>query len=111
MSKVLSNNQILLDEVIEQEFDEYSQFQSKDDFFEFFVAQQILKDYDLSYEEIEHGLNGGGYEGGCDGIYLFVNDDLIREDNDVSEKYMKDVKLTLAIIQAKILILSMKMLF
>ena len=50
MSKVLSNNQILLDEVIEQEFDEYPQFQSKDDFFEFFVAQQILKDYDLSYE-------------------------------------------------------------
>ncbi|MCI5865752.1 hypothetical protein [Cloacibacillus porcorum] len=111
MSKVLSNNQILLDEVIEQEFDEYSQFQSKDDFFEFFVAQQILKDYDLSYEEIEHGLTGGGSDGGCDGIYLFVNDDLIREDNDVSEKYMKDVKLTLAIIQAKILILSMKMLF
>ncbi len=34
-------------------------------------------------------------DGGCDGIYVFVNSDLISEDDDVVEKAKKDVKLIL----------------
>ena len=65
MSKVLSNNQILLDEVIEQKslMNIHESFNQKMISSNFFVAQQILKDYDLSYEEIEHGLTGVGSDG------------------------------------------------
>lgn len=101
MSSKLSNNQILLNEIIKQEFDENLQYDKLDDFFEFFSSSQVLKEYDLSYEEIEYGLTGAGLDGGCDGIYLFINGDLIREDNDISEKYKKDIKLELRILQAK----------
>lgn len=97
----LTNNQILLDEIIKQEFCENNQYDKIDDFFEFFTATQVLKEYDLSYEEIENGLTGSGLDGGCDGIYIFINGDLIKEDNSISEKYKKDIKLELIILQAK----------
>lgn len=101
MGKNLTNNQILLNEIIQQDHRENPQFIKEDDFFEFFAAQQVLKDYDLSYEEIEQGLTGTSLDGGCDGIYVFVNGDLINEEDDVAEKYKKDVKIVLCIIQAK----------
>ena len=46
MGKVLTNNQILLNEIIHQEHQDNPQFAREDDFFEFFAAQQVLKDYD-----------------------------------------------------------------
>lgn len=101
MGKNLTNNQILLNEIINQDHQENLQFIKEDDFFEFFAAQQVLKDYDLSYAEIEQGLTGTSLDGGCDGIYVFVNGDLINEEDDVTEKYKKDVKIVLCIIQAK----------
>ncbi len=101
MGKNLTNNQILLNEIIHQDHQENPQFTKEDDFFEFFAAQQVLKDFDLSYEEIEQGLTGTTLDGGCDGIYVFVNGDLISEEDDVVEKYKKDVKLVLCIVQAK----------
>jgi hypothetical protein len=101
MSSKLSNNQILLNEIIKQEFDENTQYDKVDDFFEFFTSSQVLKEYDLSYEEIENGITGAGLDGGCDGIYLFINGDLIKEDNEVLEKYKKDIKLELCILQTK----------
>lgn len=101
MGKNLTNNQILLNEIIHQEHQENPQFVREDDFFEFFAAQQVLKDYDLSFEEIEQGLTGTSLDGGCDGIYVFVNGDVINEEDDVAEKYKKDVKFVLCIIQAK----------
>ena len=48
MAKKLSNNQILLKEIVEQEFVENEIYESKDDFFEFFAASQVLKDKDLT---------------------------------------------------------------
>ncbi len=101
MGKNLTNSQILLNEIISQEFRENPQFDKVDAFFEFFASQQVLKDYDLSYEEIEQGLTGTTLDGGCDGIYIFINGDLISEEDDVVEKYKKDVKFVLCIIQAK----------
>lgn len=101
MPKHLTNNQILIDEIINQEFKDNGQFPSLDSFFELFAAQQVLKNYDLSDAEIEEGLTGGGNDGGCDGIYIFANNEMIREDEDVQEKYKKDVVLTICIVQAK----------
>ncbi len=56
---------------------------SDNDFFEIYVAEQLLKNYDLSYEELEYGLVGAGGDGGIDCIYTFVNENLIAEDSEI----------------------------
>src|ERR1700735_3676862 len=45
--------------------------------FERYTAEQVLKDYDLSNEEIESGDFGGGDDGGIDLFYLFMHHQLI----------------------------------
>lgn len=95
-----TNNQVLLSEVVKQEFKENPQYSSEDVYFEFFSAQQILKKYDLSDEEIEQNLTGTALDGGCDGIFFFADGELVHEDDDEA-KFKQDVKLTLCIIQAK----------
>lgn len=49
--------------------------------FELFTAEQIIKDYELSWDELESGIIGGGNDGGIDSFYLFVNGILVREDS------------------------------
>lgn len=48
------------------------------------LREQILKDFDLSYEEIESGLVGAGGDEGIDGIYSFANGQLIEDDSETS---------------------------
>lgn len=43
----MTNNQILLKECIKQEFKENNSFATENDFFEFFAASQLLKNYNL----------------------------------------------------------------
>lgn len=95
-----TNNQILISEIIKRDSSENPQYKNEDSFFEFFAAQQVLKKYDLSDEEIEQHLTGNGNDGGCDGIFFFADGELIHEDDD-DTKFKQDVKLTLCIIQAK----------
>ncbi|MCR4435614.1 MAG: AIPR family protein [Clostridiales bacterium] len=97
----LSNNQVLLEEYIDQEFKENESYNNIDQFFEFFVAGQVLKNYDLSDEEIESGIIGASLDGGCDGIYIFVNGILINKDDYESSTLPKDIKIDMFILQAK----------
>lgn len=69
-------------------------------YFELFVTEQVLKDFDLSDDEIESGLVGDGGDGGIDSIYLFVNGELVRDDFDPT-LVRRDALLELIIIQAK----------
>jgi hypothetical protein len=96
-----NNNQILLEEVIKQEMQNFEEKVSVSSFFEFYVTSQILKSYELSYEEIEAGMTGESHDGGADSIYLFVNGDLVKEDENIKEKYKKNVDIEFIIIQAK----------
>jgi hypothetical protein len=96
-----NNNQILLEEVIKQEMQNFEEKVSISSFFEFYVTSQILKSYELSYEEIEAGMTGESHDGGADSIYLFVNGDLVKEDENIKEKYKKNVDIEFIIIQAK----------
>ena len=80
-----TNNQILISEIIKHDWAENPQYNNEDSFFEFFAAQQILKKYDLSDEEIEQHLTGNGNDGGCDAIFFFADNELIHED---SQKYL-----------------------
>lgn len=95
------NYQILLNEIVKQEYENSEQEISFSDFFEFFAASQVLKSYELSYDELESGITGKSLDGGADAIYLFVNGDLIKGDENLKDKYKKNVDIELIIIQAK----------
>ena len=71
-------------------------------FFEHFVAEQILKERDLTDEQLIAGNVGGPYDGGIDAIHLFVNGDRIDDTNVERYKSMKEgVKIDLRLVQAK----------
>ncbi|MDO8900374.1 MAG: AIPR family protein [Phenylobacterium sp.] len=94
------NSQQLLDDVLKQQREELAPALSDQDYFEVFCAEQILKDYDLSYEEVQAGIVDGEHDGGIDSAYAFVNGELVYEDFDVSP-FKKDVRIELHIIQSK----------
>lgn len=97
----LTNNQVLLKEIISQEYKENNQFASLDTFFEFFSSNQILKDYAFSNEELENGLTGGGNDGGCDAAYVLINNEIITPDQIDSLDCPKGSSLKFIIIQSK----------
>jgi hypothetical protein len=68
------------------------------DAFERFAARQILKDADLSDDEVEFGILGPGDDGGADGMYFFVNRVLIQDETDLPEEALTA---ELCILQAK----------
>jgi len=95
------NNQVLIEQIIKQEYSSNTNYKNEDTFFEFFSATQILRDYDLSYDQIEDGLCGKTLDGGIDSMYIFVNGDLICGDENVDEKYKRNSEIELVIIQSK----------
>lgn len=96
-----NNDQILLGELLKQVADEFQESFTESEFFEFYSAVQILKEYELSYDEIKSGIAGESLDGGADSVYVFVNGDLIKEDSNVKEKYKKNPDIELVIIQSK----------
>ena len=94
------NDRIILDEVLIQHQKEIESKAAESDFFEFFTAEQVLKDFDLSYDEIDSGLVGGSRDGGVDGIYLLVNGELVQEAPDYGH-LKKNISLDLIMVQAK----------
>ncbi len=97
---MVTNERIILDGVLKQLQEEVDPNGDPSSFFEFFTAEQVLKDFDLSYDEIETGLVGAGGDGGIDGIYLLINGDLVQEDPDYAH-LRKDITIDLIIIQSK----------
>ena len=67
--------------------------------FERFSIRQILKDADLSDDELESGIVAGGDDGGVDGMYFFVNRVAIQDETDLPDEA---VSAELVIIQAKL---------
>lgn len=52
------------------------------DFFEWFVADQIMSQYGLSDDEIEAGVIAGGRDGGIDAVYALIDDSVMESDPD-----------------------------
>lgn len=77
------NNQIVLQTLIEQNRAELSPELSVDDYFHLFVTEQVMKDRELSYDEIEEGIVDNGGDGGIDSIYTFVNQELVQRDTEL----------------------------
>lgn len=95
-----ANDRIILDKILEQKQQELAPQLSASKYFEIFTAEQILKDYDLSYDEIESGIVGDGGDGGVDSLYLFLNGELVQDDTDTST-FKKNIAIDLILIQAK----------
>jgi hypothetical protein len=95
-----TNDQIIFDTVLGQAKQSRAPEMTDADFFEIYVASQVLKDFDLSDEEINSGIVGGGNDGGIDSLYAFINGDLVREDSDLSS-LKKDVTLEIYVMQSK----------
>lgn len=95
------NDQILVDQIIKEEHKNYPDYKSEDSFFEFYSSSQLLRNYDLSYDEIEDGICGTSLDGGADSIYLFVNGDLISEDSQIEDNYKRNAIIELVITQSK----------
>jgi hypothetical protein len=77
---VAKNDLVLLDGIIDERIRE--KFPSNDigEAFEFLALEQLLKDYDLSTEEIEAGWVDGDKDGGIDGFYTLVNGHLVQDE-------------------------------
>lgn len=75
--------------------------------FETFAAQMVLRDRNLTDEEIEVGRIGAGGDGAIDGVYIFLDGDLVDEDSEIfadaflPKSIRKNADLSLWLIQAK----------
>ena len=97
----MSNSILLLETLIEEKRKEVASNLSIQDFFEIFSVENILKDKDLSYDDIVSGVVDGGDDGGIDSIYLFVNDEIISEKTDNYSDYKKGVNIEIFAFQTK----------
>lgn len=95
-----SNDVIILDSILEQKKKQMANTLPDNDYFELFTFEQSLKNYDLSYDELLSGKTGGADDGGIDGFFIFINDELIDDDIDLGA-FKKNPLLELYLIQAK----------
>lgn len=79
---------------IDEEIDEASAF-------EYIASQQVLTQYDLDDDETARGQVGGGNDGGYDGIYIFVNENLVNGENPDSIDVPRKAIVDFHFIQAK----------
>jgi hypothetical protein len=94
------NDQILLDGIIDDRVAKKKPSDRRDEVFEYFALEQLLKFADLTPSEIELGWVDGRDDGGIDGIFIFVND-LLVTDSRTFESIRGRIDLTLWIITCK----------
>lgn len=95
-----SNDQIILNHLLEKRKQIIAPELHDSRFFELFMSEQLLKNYDLSYDEIEAGAVGKGNDGGIDSLYCFVNGQLLGDDTEFS-LLKSNITIDLIIIQSK----------
>ncbi|MBK1887636.1 AIPR family protein [Marinobacter sp. DY40_1A1] len=95
-----TNDQIILAKKISERCAESGGELSIPEYFEIYSSSEILKDYDLTYDDIAYGIVGDGGDGGIDSIYTFLNGELIKEDTTINSNQKKN-HIELIIIQSK----------
>lgn len=73
------NDKILIDGIIDERVNLRIPSEKRDEAFEYFAFEQILKDFDFSSEEIISGCVDGRNDGGIDGFYIIVNGHLLSD--------------------------------
>ena len=94
------NDIVLLDALLEKKLIEYSNLKNVGELFDIFTFENILKNYDLSYEELEQGLVDGGDDGGIDGLFVFL-DGLLLTETPNSQDVRKHPQIEVVVITCK----------
>ncbi len=95
-----TNDQIILDQIIREKCAESADELTISEYFEIYSSSEILKDHDLTYDDISYGIVGDGGDGGIDSIYTFVNGELLKEDTVINSNQKKN-HIELVVIQSK----------
>ena len=74
------NDVVLLDSLVDKARERFG-VSDPSEIFELFCFEQLLKDYELSYEELEAGWTDGPEDGGVDGFYVFVDGRLATDES------------------------------
>ncbi|ROR64678.1 AIPR family protein [Agrococcus jenensis] len=104
---MVQNERVLIDSHIAAAQAERDAPLPKDVAFETFTAEMALKEHNLTPEQIEAGRIGGGKDGAIDGVYVFLDDELLAEDSEIfdddhlASKVRKNASIHLHLIQAK----------
>lgn len=73
------NDKVLIDGIIDDRIEKKLPSDKRDEAFEYFAFEQILKDYDLSMAEILQGSVDGRNDGGIDGFYIIINGHILTD--------------------------------
>lgn len=102
-----NNDLVLVDQLLAERQSSRVEPLADDYAFELFACEHVLRDRDLSMDEVEAGVVGGGNDGGLDGVYVFLGDALLADDSEVFDEDFSAAKvsvgtpLTLVLVQAK----------
>lgn len=100
MPRTLSNDQLLLKTLVESQHIESGSSLDLDAFFSRFVAEQLLKDIDLSEDDLDNADVDGPNDGGIDHALLLV-DGVYCVDNDDVPQIRDHADLEVILIQSK----------
>ncbi|MGI5992534.1 MAG: AIPR family protein [Methanosarcina sp.] len=75
----MANNNIIILNSILEEYNKHFEGYKEDEIFELFTFEQILKEHDLSYDELLFGNVDGGDDGGIDGFFFFLEERFVGE--------------------------------
>lgn len=92
------NDLIMLNRFLDQSKRTYAAGFTDSEVFEIFSAEQILKPYDLSQDEIQEGITDGAHDGAIDSAYLFYSNTLVSER---LPKARPNAEIRLVVIQSK----------
>jgi hypothetical protein len=73
------NDVLLVDGIVDERIAKGIPSDRRDEAFELFAFEQLLKSADLSLDELKSGWVDGGDDGGIDGFFVFVNDHLVSD--------------------------------
>jgi hypothetical protein len=75
------NDTILIDGILDDRVAERLPSDRRDEAFEYFAFEQVLRDADLSQDEIKAGCIDGRDDGGIDGFFILVNGHPLSDPN------------------------------
>ena len=102
-----NNDRVLLDNGLDAAQATCDAPMAPDRAFELFACEQVLRMYELSPDDVESGIVGGGDDGALDGVYVFLGgrllaeDDQLLSDDSTPSGFERDMDLALWVIQAK----------
>lgn len=94
------NSHVVLDTIIKETQKRVYPELTESDYFHLFATEQIMKDLELSYEEIDLGTVDDSGDGGIDGFYTFVNQELVKDKIDLIDA-KRNCKIDVYVIQTK----------